>query len=337
LDLDSQTELLCFGLIMAETLGAPDRRRAAEIEDDRFVSCANASRPWVSSALKKLAANGMIEISHDRHEYAPVRGGGYSDIPKLGGRATYALADEYVRESRNAGKEQPKGRCPHCKVVGTFETRFVPTPHQALRRLGSCVDPATFKVTMAILSRTLEWNRADKCVDVVPREMEKQEIARMTGLEDRQITEGISRGVKLGLIGREIRAGRPSLFWVNPERFSTLEKREPRTVDQPASHKSKANKEAAETAKTPVKAENTPAVESNRKFYGRCNACGYFGDVEPVSDAEFADANPAKAAAEPKQPPRAGPARETGRKDGRKLTKTEQIIRKLQEKYARKA
>ncbi len=299
LDLDSQVELLCWGLVAVETLGAYPARKNAEISDDKFVDAANASRPWVASALRKLEGSGMIIVSRDRHEYQ--RPG--DDVPAIGGRATYALADEYVAEAKNAGKERPTGRCPHCKTISAFETRFIPTPHIALRKMGACLPPATFKVTMAILSKTVEWNREAKCIDVVPSVIEKRELMTMTGLEDRQITAAINDAGQRGIVSRQRIEGKPSLFWVNPEMFSHMQKRQPRQVNQPTpTGKQKAKKDPEESAKTPVKPAATPAVESNHKFYGRCTACGQFGDAEPVSDEELADA-------QPKPTARAGPPR----------------------------
>jgi hypothetical protein len=296
LDLDSQAQLLCFSLILVETLGSMEkwkRSQPAEISYEQFTQTANVSREAVLNALDYLERADMIRISRSER-----------------GRPMYAIREEYIHEVQKAGKEAIRGRCPDCKTIGYFETRFIPVPHVAFRKLGACVDPATFKAVMVVCRYTLEWNKEGKCLDVVPRELDLNDFCKLTGLKNREITSGLSKAAKLGLIGRTQRPGKPSLFWAIPEQFGKLDRREPRTVSPPQSVTERmANSGSHKVQEIPTKPENTQATESKYYFYGRCASCGHFVDVEPVSEDELAHYDSQQAEKTTPYPARAGPKR----------------------------
>lgn len=289
LDLDSQAQLLCFSLIMVETLGCG--RTKDEIEMERFEKASRVSRESVYSALTTLENSKMIQIG---------RGG-------LRNRPTYSIADEYIREVHAAGREKIPGRCPDCKEIAFFESRFIPLPHAALRKLGACVDPATFKCVMVVCRYTLSWNNKERCIEVTPSELDIHDFERLTGLESRQITNGLTQAVELGLIGRQLRKGRPSIFWAQPEKFGALERREPRKLTRVASGVKEETKpgdaKTGPISQTPVESD---ANESRSYFYGQCSKCRHYVFVEPVTEEELRVSEPEK----PEKPPRAGPQRE---------------------------
>ncbi len=288
-NLDLQyTQLRCFGLILVQTLGAS--KPVAEITYEEFSETFGISHEWVLDALSALEKMGMIRV-------------GRSDR----GRPVYSIREEYIQEAKNAGRQAVRGRCPDCKAIGEFSTEFIPTPHQALRKLGGCVNSATFRVVMTVIRYTLKWGKESRAVEVEPTELSLDDFTRLTGLESREITNGLTEAVRLGLIGRQLRKGKPSLFWAVPEKFGSLERREPRTVTQPATRGEKAKVPTPKNTEIPNEPEPTDASESRVYLYGRCNACKHLVVVEPVTEEEFAAAQPQKTESPPE---RAGPGRE---------------------------
>jgi hypothetical protein len=275
LDLD-YTQLRCFGLILVETLGAFPSRPTAEITYAKFAETFQVSKDWIAQALGSLEGAGYIKIGRSER-----------------GTVVYSVRDEYVLEVQKAGREKIRGRCPDCKTVGLFSTEFVPTAHAAFRKLGGCVDSATYRVVMVVSRYTCQWDRESRCLKVDPQELDLADFSRLTGLEKREITNGLTNAVKLGLIGRELRAGRPSLFWAVPEKFGALEKRGPRLVTPSESGVTEeAKPETSRNGKNPNKPVHTHANESGVYFYGRCENCNHLVTVEPVSEQEFADSAP---------------------------------------------
>ncbi len=287
-NLDLQyTQLRCFGLILVQTLGA--NKPVAEITYQEFAETFGISHEWVLDALSALEKMGMIRV-------------GRSDR----GRPVYSIREEYIQEAKNAGRSAVRGKCPDCKAIGEFSTEFIPTPHQALRKLGGCVNSATFRVVMAVIRYTLKWGKESRAVEVEPTELSLDDFTRLTGLESREITNGLTEAVKLGLIGRQLRKGKPSLFWAVPEKFGSLERREPRTVSQPATRGEKAKVESPKPEEKPNETPVADANESRAYLYGRCNACKHLVIVEPVTEEEFALAHPQKTESPPE---RAGPGK----------------------------
>lgn len=289
LDLE-YTQLRCFGLILVETLGAYPIKSTAEISYDKFAETFQVSKDWIAHALVSLEAAGYIRIGRSER-----------------GAVTYAIREEYVQEVKTAGRQKIRGRCPDCKVVGLFSTEFIPTPHAALRKLGGCVDSATFRCVMVVSRYTCRWDREKRCLEVEPQELDLADFSRLTGLEKREITNGLTNAVRLGLIGRELRAGRPSLFWAIPEKFGSLEKRGPRLVTPSnGGVTEEAKPEISRTEENPNKPVHTHANESGVYFYGRCENCNHLVNIEPVSEQEFADSVPKSVqhpATGPKKPP----------------------------------
>ncbi len=289
LDLD-YTQLLIFSLVTVETLGANPPRSSTEIwpaRVDEIAATFRKSREWIYTCLQYLVDAGLLKTGKSER----------------GGRTTYSVRDEYLQEAKNAGRKKIPGRCPDCKTVGLFSTEFIPTPHVALRKLGGCVDSATFRCVMTVCRYTCQWNRENRCIEIKPAELDLADFSRLTGLEKREITTGLTTAVKLGLIGRELRAGRPSLFWAVPEKFGALDRRELRIVTpNEGGVEKEANSEQSKNSEKPSKYANTHANESGVYFYGRCENCHHLVTVEPVSESEFADSVP-------KDPPKQPPAR----------------------------
>lgn len=290
LDLE-YTQLRCLGLIIAETLGAHPTRTFAEIDDQRFVEAFHVSKEWVRNAVDFLETRHFI-----RRSYSP------SGVPM------YALREEYIQEVKGAGKAKIPGRCPDCKMVGLFSTEFIPTPFLALRKLGGCVDSATFRVTMVVIRHTMRMVAGGKSFEVDPQELNLHDFSRVCDLENREIINGLTEAVRLGIIGRQQRKGKASLFWVIPEGIEALGKRPFRVVTPSyGGVKEDAKETASKNDEKPVKPADTSVKESAPYIYGRCANCGHFVDVEPVSEVEFADAQPKEPTQAKKALARAGP------------------------------
>ncbi len=306
LDLPRYTTLRCLGLIMAETLGAHPRRDEVEITPERFAELFSVTKESVHDALAELEQMGMIQVRiEDRGSRANGKG-------EKRGAKFFSLRPEYVQEARDAGRQKIPGRCPDCKTIGLFSSEFIPLPHSALRKLGGCVPSAVFRAVMVVCRYTLKWNKDARCIDVDPQELNLDDFTRCTGLEKREITDALTKAVQLGLIAREMRSGRPSLFWAIPQNFSALKVRPQREVLQPIERKAK--QEQSKPSEKPSKPAITHANESGSYFFGKCPNCNHFVDVEPVSEEEMRAAQPEPPAELEKRPPRAGPTRET--KDG---------------------
>jgi hypothetical protein len=314
LDLE-YTQLRCFGLITVETLGAG--REFAEISTDRFAEQFSVSREWILNAIAALDASGMIRIR-----------------PSDRGRPTYAIREEYIQEAKNAGKETIKGKCPDCQKVGEFSTEFIPVPHQALRKLGGCVNSVVFRVVMVVIRYTLKWGRQSRLIEVEPSELSLNDFTRLTGLESREITTGLTEAVKLGLIGRELRSGRPSLFWAIPEKFGALDQREARQVTQPTYREKTANAKTVKSSEKPQEPESTHENESRSFLWGRCQNCRRLVAVEPITEAEFEQSQPPPP---PEHPPRSGPPPDFSRKKPKKErieATREKLLQRFRGKYA---
>lgn len=284
LDMDNFTALRCFCLIMAETLGARPRRPSAEIEDQQFIDACQVSLEWINSALKFLDEAKLIQIAEGR-------------------RRTFSIRPEYIAEVEKAGKEAVKGRCPDCKTIGLFESQFIPVPPQALKRMGACVDSATFRAVMVVIRHTLSWDPKLRCIKSTPHELSLHDFTSRTGLEDREMINGLNQAKQLGLIGHEKRKGKPGIFWAIPEALAGLKPRDLRTVTpREGGDENREKPEPTKIVTIPSKSEESSANESAPYFFGRCPNCRHFVDVEPITEEDFI-------AAQPEKPPRAGPQR----------------------------
>jgi hypothetical protein len=173
---------------------------------------------------------------------------------------------------------------------------------------------------MIIVRDTLRWT-GEKGVWIEPAEIERDDFKKWTGLEPRQISTALANALELGIIVREDRKGKPSLWAAVPEAFADLERREARVVAINAGREKSANTQPKESEEKPTKPASTHAIEPASAQRCYCAKCGEFSVIEPVSEAEAEQ--PAQ-----ERPPRAGPTRETGRKK----TKTEEIIERLKRK-----
>lgn len=302
LKITNYAQLKCYALILVETVGDTEaskpgpNRYWSEIDKDTFVKATGVTGEWVNAALDDL----------ERYQWINRR-------ERTKGRIEYKIDDRFIQEIEGAGKKNIRGRCTDCKTVGSFDSRYVQLPHAALRKLGGCVGPAAFKVVMTVFMHTAQWNEHYWTVN--PKELCSQDFERLADLDDRQISNGVAEALELGLIGQQLRKGKPSIFWAIPDSLVNLERRPMRKVSPPERGvKQEAKTKVEVIVKTPIKSAESTATESRSYFYGRCGACGHFVDVEPVSEEELR-------AAEPEKHPRAGPERETGRSNPQKKSK----------------
>lgn len=317
LDLDDYTQLRVLGLILVETLGAyPKPRATAEITVERMAETFSVSREWILNSLSRLHDARLIVIGKSAR-----------------GATCYSIAPEYVDEVKSAGIRKLKGRCPDCHTVGFFSTEFYPMPHAAFRKLGGCVDSATYRCALVVARYTLSWPKKEESkerfIEVSPAELDLADFVRLTGLEKRHILDAIATCEHLGLIGRHKRPGRPSLFWAIPENWGALQKRNPREITPPErGSKQEEKQEAVETTEITVKPAKTSADESRAWFFGRCLNCRHFVRIEPVPEEEFLNHNPPEKPKPPESPPRAAPKRE-------KMSKQDEAWEILRKRYAK--
>jgi hypothetical protein len=283
--IENGAQLSLFCVILAETIGDRPGNYWAEIPNETFAKYTGVSTDWVSTALDSLE-NGYHWIKSRKNSR---------------GRREYSIDDRYILEVEEAGLKKRPGRCSNCKTVEMFDTRYVKVPHVALRKLGGCVGPAAFKCIMTVILRALDWK--DGLWETKRTELDFNDFHRLSGLENREISNGIAEAVKLGLIGRELRSGKQSLYWINMKAFESLERRPARKVSPPARGvEGDAKSPTKKLSKNPVKPAETHANELGNHFYSRCPKCKVFVDVEPVTEAELIPK-------EPEKPPRAGPGR----------------------------
>jgi hypothetical protein len=191
-----------------------------------------------------------------------------------------------------------------------FSTEFVPMPRTFFTKLMPAVDHATFVCVAVVARYTHHWN-TERGLWVEPSELTPHDF-RLTGLEPGMIKQGLDKAVELGLIKRRNRAGKPSIFESCPENWANIEKRPLREITPPQrGAKDQAKQPSGNGAENPIKAPETPAIESGKFRMAICPKCERVVEVEPISDdLHIPEVFPAENQA-PKQPPRAGPKRET--------------------------
>jgi hypothetical protein len=295
LDVCNFTQVKCFAHVLNETT-APDRfgktRTWTRIKPAEFAEISRTSEDWAMVAVDSLIKSGLLQAENiDGHE----------------SKRRYRISPDLTAETK---AEKIRGRCKECQWVGMFATEFVPMPRTFFTKLMPAVDHATF-VCVAVVARfTHHWN-TERGLWVEPSELTPHDF-RLTGLEPGMIKQGLDKGVELGLIKRRNRAGKPSIFESCPENWSSIEKRPLREITPPQrGAKDPAKHPPGTDTEKPTKAPNTPPIESGRYRTAVCPKCERVVEVEPVSDdLHIPEVLPTENQA-PKQPPRAGPTRET--------------------------
>jgi hypothetical protein len=287
LELLNYSEILCFGLILDSTVGYGQATEWAEISDEQFHSATNESKEWVLIGIARLEKFGLIRCRKNQ----------------VSGRREYALSDQLRGEADVKGRKF-KGRCPQCKTIGTFATEYIAVPHPFFRKLGGCLDHASYVCLAVIVRYSLKWT-GEKGVWTEWAELDLNDFERLTGLDKRAISQALAKLVDINgwrLIERFNRAGKASAYRAIPERFGKIERRGPRLVEQPA--KTEKTPPTKGDTKNPNKTAETHEFESVHKNFGFCLKCRHFVTPEEVSEEELQ-------ALEVERPPRSGPTRET--------------------------
>jgi len=304
LDICNFTELRCFALILDLTVGRP--QVWADIPYESFEESCVVSREHIHNAIAQLEKYKLIRIRQGDS-----------------GRRQYAVSENIQAE---ANAQKIRGKCSSCHTIATFESRYVAVPHAALRKLGACVDHATYVVTMMIVRDTLKW-QGDRGVWIEPAEIEKADFERFTGLDSRQISNALKHATELGIITRQDRPGRASIYAAVPEAFATIDRREARVISMPSPSREKtANVKPSKSSQEPTKAGESHAIESHRSRYCYCGNCGAFAEIEAVEEQEVVQSTQT-------QPRKVGPVRESERK----LTKSELAIERVRAKLRAEA
>lgn len=303
LSLNRPSEILVFSLVMVETIGRPGHPTWAEISDEQFERATNVSREQYLDALNTLI-NFSYVISR-RNER---------------GRNEYKIADTFRNESE---AKRVHGKCPHCRHIFPIDQAFIPIPHIVFRKLGACLDPASFSCLMVILRYTLHYAK-DRGVFAIPAEININDFIRLTTYEASSITKALAKLCDedgYALIQRKERKGKPAIYCPALDRLYQMERREARVVVMPTTRQKGERSSKPEAPAVVQITEPNPESNGNESTlnpYGFCKTCDKYVEVEPVSESEYHRQ-------QDESPPRAGPAREKREKPG-KWEETKQAI-----------
>ena len=276
----------------------------------QFVLVVNESHESCVGAIAWLETAGLIRTRKNEHS----------------GRREYSIS-ERIRVEVNLKSRYMRGRCPDCKHVGNFQTRYTAIPHSFFRKLGACIDHAAFVCLAVIVKDSLLWS-AEEGLSNQWVELQRTDFEQLTGLDKDTVTKALKRLDDWGLIEREEKKGRPSSYRAVPEMFGKLERRGPREVEQPPqppAKKKKAKVKTPEPVENPINPPETLGVESKPAAAGFCSKCRHFVTPEPVSDEEYAEATGEKPA---ERPPRAGPKRETTKKPTNRMDEAWEVVKR---------
>lgn len=290
LDLCNFTQLICLCHILNETT-KPDQsgksRTWARIKPSAFGEISRKSEEWAMAAVESLEKSGLIKSE-------------YVDGKESHG-TRYRISADLQAETK---AEKIRGKCKECQWIGLFATEFVPLPRTAFTKLAPAVDHATYVCTLVVARFTHHWN-TERGLWTEPSELTPHDF-RLTGLEPGMIKNGLDEAVRLKLIKRTNRAGKPSIFESCPENWAGVEKRPLREITPPVrGAKDPAKQPSDSKAEKPAKEPETPLIESRPFRTALCPKCERIVEVEPiVDDLHIPEVLPAENQA-PKQPPRA--------------------------------
>jgi hypothetical protein len=289
------TQVKCFCHVLNETT-APDRfgktRTWSKIKPNEFAEIARTTEEWAMAAVESLEKSGLIQSEN---------------IDGMESKRRYRISPDLTAETK---AEKIRGKCKECQWIGMFATEFVPLPRTAFTKLAPAVDHATFVCTLVVARFTHHWN-TERGLWVEPSELTPHDF-RLTGLEPGMIKQGLDKAIELGLIKRRNRAGKSSIFESCPENWATVEKRPLREITPPQrGAKDPAKQPDSTSTEKPTKEPETPVIESGVFRTAVCPKCERIVEIEPIAeDLHLPEVLQPENQA-PKQPPRAGPTRET--------------------------
>jgi len=289
----------CFGLVLQLTIGLAARGRTkartwAPIKRQQFADTARVDADWAGERVNALVAAGIIL---ERYE----KGNGWE----------YAIAPHIAKETRG---ETIHGRCSECKVIGHFQTRFIPMPLEYFTVLTPGLSNAALLVTAVVARWSHEgaWSAEHGLVPTW-QELYVSDFEKLTPLEGRQISTGIAEAEEAGVIEVQRSKGKPTMYRTLPENWGTLGKKKLRLVIQPPKKAEpepknpRPPKPPEESAKPEKNSQSSPILIG----HGYCVVCSHITAIEPVSAEELAKNEAEQAPAPVERPPRPGPTRET--------------------------
>lgn len=286
LDRCNYTEVLCLGLILDLTVGASEAWR--DIDEAEFrAATRETTKATIRVALAKLVAEGLI---HARKN-------------EITGRRQYRLSEHILAEVDPKGT-RIRGRCPDCKTVGTFYSEYIAMPHPFFRKLGACLDHASFVCLAVICRYTLRWNGADG-MWTDWKSLDFNDFKKLTGLDESSIQKALAKLADISgwrLIEKTGEPGKANFYRAIPERFGKIDRMGPRLVEQPKEKKRRTPPDKGDI-ENPSELQETPAIESQSKPLLLCVKCNHFIVPEDVPEEEFPTRDVSR-------PPRHGPNRE---------------------------
>jgi hypothetical protein len=277
LEFCNYTELKVFGCILVNTVGQTTPATWCEIQDSSFDEATGVTKEWWSEALDALRGkwSAGVNTALIRTRSSPTTG-----------RREYALTENLEPEIKAL---TIRGKCGNCKTIGSFGTEYVGVPHVVFRKLGACLDHASFVCLMFIIRHSLKNNR-ERGVWGEPVQLELEEFERVLGLSRRMVTEALSLLCDddgWALVERTERPGRPAIYRARPENFGRVGRREARVVVMPE-NRAKGHRSTTDPGlhENPQKTQETHAIESDARVYGFCRNCGHYGAVEQLEPLE---------------------------------------------------
>lgn len=263
-------------------------REWAAIPRYKFDNATNVSRQMLTKARNEARRAGAIDFR---------RGPGNT--------WEYKLLIDYTPQEKTEVR-----KCNTCRETSRMPLaqNLVYIPPLYFFKFGKYSTDAQFSVVGVIIGATMRVRpgRQGELFAGQHAAIDIAEISALSGVSGRQAIRVLAWAVKHAGVSRELRAGRPSTYWIEPERFvaalKILDERAPRTLT-PRDEREK--EFCAEGHSAPKGASRTPDMELPPPFpknFALCLNCGTFGAHKRVPEdvaARFEQATAARAGPDP--------------------------------------
>lgn len=267
-----------------------------------FASALNVSSQMFRKARAEAVRAGKIEVRRGP-----------------GGTWEYKLALDYGAQEKTEVR-----RCNMCREISRqpLAQNLACIPPAYFLKFGKYATDAQFAVIGVIIGATMRV-RPGKQGELFAGQhaaIDVSEIAAFSGVSERHIPRAIGWAVKHAGVSREEHPGRPTVYWIESEKFQAalkiLTERKPRTLarSEPGAKDFEPDyRDPAHLSATPARELPQSNVISISKNFSLCLICGTFGShkrVSPEVAARFEETASPRAGPGPPKPPKPAPKTE---------------------------
>lgn len=277
-------------------------REWATIPRHAFEHATNVSRQMLRKARNEARRAGAIDFR---------RGSGNNWEYKL-------LIDYTPQEATEVRK------CNTCRETSRMPLaqNLVYIPPLYFLKFGKYATDAQFSVVGVIIAATMRV-RPGKQGELFAGQhaaIDISEISALSGVSGRQVIRVIAWAVKHAGVSRELRAGRPSTYWIEPDKFvaalKILDERAPRTITPRDERENEFDPEPERAARNQSVTPDMELPPPFPKNFALCLNCGTFGAHKRVPlevAARFEQATAARAGPGPPEPAKPASKSRAGR------------------------